>query len=328
MDQQDIKYLFRKYLDNQCSASELDQVFQLLQTGAYDDLIRQLIGEEEWTNIKGQMSEQSTLKIQKKLQESMGKSRSGQSFMIQPWMIKAAASLLLFIVATIIVLQFTKTDYQEFSTSFGQTRMIELPDQSVVTLNANSKLKFRHKWSTLEDRMVYLEGEAYFDITKDDLHQTKFIVATEMMKVEVLGTRFNVQNRSGYHQVVLNHGQVKVTVPALSQHGEMMMEPGDLVEISSRQKELVKRKVNTEKYTAWMDNKLVFDSTPVYEIIKRLEDIHGIELIIQEQETLNQRFTGTYPMDNYMIVIKVLAETYDLNYRQEGESIVMSENNN
>lgn len=85
-----------------------------------------------------------------------------------------------------------------YATQYGEQRVVELPDHSVVSLNANSTLRFRNDWSQANTlREVWLDGEAFFSVQKQEgaAGPAKFIVHTNDLDVEVLGTRFNVSNR-------------------------------------------------------------------------------------------------------------------------------------
>lgn len=90
----------------------------------------------------------------------------------------------------------------------GQTVEYQLPDQSIVTLNADSRLSFsKRKWK--KERIVELEGEAFFEVEKK-LDGTPFEVQTSNGKIEVLGTSFNVNERDAQLKVECSTGRVLV----------------------------------------------------------------------------------------------------------------------
>lgn len=112
-------------------------------------------------------------------------------------------------------------------TAYGKTERITLPDQSVVLLNANSVLSYNDKWTDNKTREVWLAGEAYFEVKKSDARgNAKFVVHTDQLSVEVLGTEFNVNNRRGKTQVVLNAGKVRLTSDTTLEK-EIIMAPGE-----------------------------------------------------------------------------------------------------
>jgi transmembrane sensor len=100
--------------------------------------------------------------------------------------------------------------YDTYATSFGMTRNILLEDGSEVTLNANSTLKVPKNLLTSESREVWIEGEGFFSIAKKP-NRVRFLVHTDNLNVEVLGTKFNVNNRRGNTEVVLSEGSIRLT---------------------------------------------------------------------------------------------------------------------
>ena len=129
---------------------------------------------------------------------------------VYKWWMVAAASISLLIVGLGSYLYYDYNKNVHYATNFGQTLKVNLPDGSLVVLNANSKLSYPKNWESQSDRTVYLEGEAFFDVTEKPLSsQAKFIVKTEALNVEVLGTQFNVAKRECQTEVTLNRGKNK-----------------------------------------------------------------------------------------------------------------------
>ena len=92
-----------------------------------------------------------------------------------------------------------------FKTQFSQTKTFNLPDNSEVILNSNSTITFnKNKWKS--NRHLTLDGEAFFKVQKGE----KFTVNTEIGEVTVLGTKFNVKERTNYFEVKTYEGLVSV----------------------------------------------------------------------------------------------------------------------
>src|SRR5690606_22589795 len=118
-------------------------------------------------------------------------------------------------------------------------------------------------WDHQAVREVWLEGEAFFHVQeKSSPGGIKFIVHTEGVDVEVLGTRFNVRNRRHATEVVLNSGKVKLNFGGKE---EVLMEPGDLVEYSAKTQSYAHKQVNSETYTSWRNHVLTFDESTLDE---------------------------------------------------------------
>lgn len=214
------------------------------------------------------------------------------------------AGLLLISVAYFLIIQ---NDTQEYTTAFGETRQIRLPDNSLVTLNANSTLTIAADWNGKNARTVSLHGEAFFDITHTPDDQ-KFIVHTDGLDVMVLGTTFNVNHRDSQTAVVLTTGSIQLN----TQMDTLLMQPGELIEFDEHTSKLVKRIVNTEKYIAWKDNLLVFQDTPLREIARILEDNYNYKVVFEDPQIANEKFIGTFPADKIHVLLRTLEKSMPL----------------
>jgi len=248
-------------------------------------------------------------------------SRSGKVISIKHWY-GVAASLLLLLTVSFGVYQYLQP--KTYVTGFQEKQEILLPDGSLVYLNANSTLRLASDWEV--QREVWLDGEAFFEIEKIEAGQkmgSRFIVHTREVDVEVLGTKFNVQQRREKTQVVLNSGKVKLNMPGLDK--EMLMSPGELVELSHSEG-LVKKLVEPQAYSAWKDNKLVFDNVSLDDIAVLLEENYGYEVEIQPQSLAEKRFKGSSPADNLNVLFVSLEATLDVKISKGKNSILIEKN--
>jgi|GEM_PF-1237423 len=167
---------------------------------------------------------------------------------------KIAAAALIFILAGVGLYQFHTNNNTpaEYMTRTNEVKEIQLPDGSNVILNENSKLAFNKNWEKDKIRKVTLKGEAYFNVSKKAIEgqQIKFVVHSGDVKVEVLGTKFNINSNEQHTMVVLNSGKIRLTAPNES----LSMKPGDVVEYQTGTKSLIRKKGNSNRYTAWTNN--------------------------------------------------------------------------
>ncbi|MEO0334042.1 MAG: FecR domain-containing protein, partial [Bacteroidota bacterium] len=160
-----------------------------------------------------------------------------------------------------------------------------------------------------------LEGEAYFSVVKDvDTHR-KFLVHTEGLAVEVLGTTFNVNQRAQTTEVVLTSGRVKLSLDNPEQE-KVLMQPGELVAYSSQTQRYVKQPIDTKIYTSWKDNLLIFKNQPLREIARTIEDRYGYTIRFDDPKIGEERFTTTLPADQVDILFTMLASSYDIHQDQ------------
>jgi ferric-dicitrate binding protein FerR (iron transport regulator) len=230
-----------------------------------------------------------------------------------------AAAVILLLMSAVFYYQ-NYFIYTTFSTDYGMTRDILLEDGSEIILNANSSLKVPKNLSS--NREVWLQGEAFFSITKK-ADKARFIVHTNNLNVEVLGTKFNVSTRRKKTEVVLDEGSVKLTSSLPAVQGPLMMIPGDLVSLSDRDAGFKKKTVEPAKYSAWRNNLMVFEDAPLSAVAQEIEDYYGIEVEIANAALMKSQLTGTLPNNNLGIVLKSLSASLKVKIVREKNKVIL-----
>ncbi|CAM3980750.1 FecR family protein [Pedobacter westerhofensis] len=204
----------------------------------------------------------------------------------------------------------------EFRTAFGEKKTIMLPDHSQVELNANSTLHYLKNWSSSEKREVWITGEALFVVKH--LHQSgavlpadHFVVHAGQLAIEVLGTTFNVNHRRGLVNVALIRGKVSLGLKAKK---AVLMKAGEVFEYLSHQDTIIKKKTIAVKKIAWRNNRLEFNQTSVSEVFTQLEDMYGYKVIVQNQEILSKKLTGTFVTSSEAGLLKGLSLALNITF--------------
>lgn len=245
----------------------------------------------------------------------------------QRYSLQIAAALAGIILLTYIVFRQTRPEPTiAYSTRFGETRLVKLPDGSEVTLNANSRLSFSASWDTDKPREVWLEGEAYFRVQeKKATGQAKFSVHASQITVEVLGTVFNVKDRHKRAQVVLESGKVHLLVEQPGKTRQAItMKPGELAEVEAGNESVKLRPIDTRFYTAWQINKLIFDKTSLSEIATQLEDTYGYTIVFADAGIANKRFSGSMPAQYPDLLLTTLSRLYNLSITRQNNRLTIS----
>ena len=153
------------------------------------------------------------------------------------------------------------------------------------------------------------------------------MVHTGKVKVEVVGTRFNVSTRRSATKVVLSSGKVILNIQQDAAHDpeEVMMEPGELVGIVEHRRAIERKRVDPAHYTAWTENKLVFDHTPLAAITQLIEDNYGIRVVLENPALLKKEFTGAAPADALEILLGKLSVVYNLEIIRNGNEMILKE---
>ena len=158
----------------------------------------------------------------------------------------------------------------------GHRAAIILPDGSKVNLNSGSRISYQQDFGK-ETREVKLCGEAFFDVTKSP--KKKFIVHTEYMNIEVLGTTFNVYTyeKENMVEMVLLTGQVKIsTIKAPYQ--SYYVKPNEKISLDKQSGSLQIRKTDAHFETAWLRNEIIFRSERLETIFSKLERKYGVTI--------------------------------------------------
>ncbi|SJZ63700.1 ferric-dicitrate binding protein FerR, regulates iron transport through sigma-19 [Chitinophaga eiseniae] len=229
--------------------------------------------------------------------------------------IAAAAVFLLLAGAGIgyYIYRYTGTQIAVYA-AYGTKKQIILADASMVTLNANSSLRYARHWGKNSVREVWLDGEAYFEVKhlKDDALPLKagerFLVHAGKLDIEVLGTTFNVKDRRGITTVYLKNGVVKVGTNATD---ALNIQPGE--EAEYRQQEgLLTKHPGDAGAAAWLDNKMVLHNTPVKEIVQVLEDSYGYKVVLTDTAVANRKINGVLPLKNTETLLYILSNMLDV----------------
>jgi transmembrane sensor len=237
----------------------------------------------------------------------------------------AAAALAIFLLGGPLWLQLQPAEPLVYQTAFGKTQTVRLPDGSVVMLNGNSRLNVPGDWTGEDTRVVTLDGEAFFSVAKQknaDGQPVKFRVRTPDLTVEVLGTQFNVSHRRSQTEVVLQEGSVQITDPNTNA-APTLMQPGERVTYSTTDHRLVKRAVDTQLFTLWRDNLLVFRDQPIADIVQQLEDNYGLRIEIRAAGLAQRTFSGSIPTDSVQLFFTKLEKLYGVTARREADRYVI-----
>jgi ferric-dicitrate binding protein FerR (iron transport regulator) len=205
----------------------------------------------------------------------------------------------------------------EISTAYGEIREQQLPDGTEITVNANSKIIYSSGWQDGKDREVWLKGEAFFHVSKTPA-KSRFIVHTDRFDIIVTGTQFNVLSRSGHANVMLKEGSIIIHTP---DDKEMKMLPGDFLAFGSDTPE--KRTVRPDSVLAWKEHRLLFDNTPLKQLVTIIDDQYGVRVRLDNEATGNQTISGILPNDNLDVLLQALEATMEFEVDRQGDNITI-----
>lgn len=196
----------------------------------------------------------------------------------------------------------------EVVTDYGEQKSINLSDGSEIMLNAHSSLVYTIDPADSNAVEVFLDGEAHFSVAKrKDPTDAAFRVKTSSGLVKVMGTQFAVSTRNQDTQVVLEEG--KVSLSPLNRNEETIMEPGQLASFNANSDRVHKEFVNTEVYTSWRTPMLVFDQTPLTDLIDRLENTFGVKVVVRKPDLYKREISGSIDNSDLEVITDALSNT-------------------
>ena len=194
-----------------------------------------------------------------------------------------------------------KEDLVNVNTLVAQHTTIDLPDDSEILINADSKIKYNEKrWD--KKRVLTLDGEAFFKVAKG----RKFDVKTDLGTVSVLGTQFNVKQRGNLLEVKCFEGLVSVTI----NNSDVKLPAGNTLRLINRK--FIKGKT-TQLKPSWIDGKSTFDSIPYYEVLDEFERQFDVDIVLSNFDK-HKTFTGSFTNDNIELALKSITQPFKLSY--------------
>ena len=212
--------------------------------------------------------------------------------------------------------------YNTLRVPYGKRFDLVLSDGTKVYLNAGTTLKYPVKFLTTMQREVFLSGEAFFDVEKDQEHP--FIVNAHEMDIEVLGTKFVVSlyEEDEMTSVVLIEGAVDLSKEDVSE--KVNLTPGTRGVLDHHSGHINKGVVNTNFYTAWMDSVLVFRNQTFDNIAKKLERVFNVTITTRNRGFGQEVFNASFDNETIEDILSYFQETHDMEYSIENNVIYIN----
>lgn len=199
----------------------------------------------------------------------------------------------------------------------GAEYRLKLADGTLVHLNADSKLTYPVNFGT-DKREVILEGEAFFEVTKD--RECPFVVHCPDYDVQVLGTSFNISAypEEDYSHTTLVEGKVNVV-----RKGEVCrLTPGYQAYEKAGKMEI--RKVNPLAYVSWRDDRFGFDDESMEVVMRKLARWYNIEVFFANSDIREIRFSGYLPKySNITNILNILELTANVSFSLKGRVVTV-----
>jgi transmembrane sensor len=240
-----------------------------------------------------------------------------------------------------------------YATEIGEQRSITLEDGSLVELNALSRLKVRY---TADQRSVeLLQGQALFKVAKNPARP--FVVRSAGATVRAVGTQFDVYRKNTGTVVTVVEGRVAVRAPpsnsqgssagmpvspmpgilgasqgldvttsgtkVTAREGEILLAAGEQLTVTAHAITPPKR-TNVSATTAWTEKRLVFDSTPLKEVVEEFNRYNHQQLVILDPELYDYHISGVFPSTDSSRMVEFLRQRFGVTLSRDGDELQIS----
>ncbi|MGS2741533.1 FecR family protein [Sinomicrobium sp. M5D2P17] len=217
-------------------------------------------------------------------------------------------------------------EYNTIEVPNGNRFKLVLADSTIVHLNAGTTLKYPVYFRNTGNREVYLQGEAFFEVSKDKEHP--FVISSDDLQIEVLGTKFNISSYrdKDLSEVVLVEGSVKMqpNTPDKQHKTGVVLKPGFRGELKSNSETIDVEEVDTYLYTAWMNGKLIFRNKTFNEILETLERHYNVKIINDNQELGKSKFNTSFGSDVKLErILFYFEKMYGISYTIKEDTIII-----
>lgn len=210
--------------------------------------------------------------------------------------------------------------YNTISVPQGGIYSIRLPDGSLVTINANSKLRYPIPFPK-DIRQVWLEGEAFFDVAPNA--NQPFVVNYKANNLQVLGTKFNVRAYPGKGSTAtLAEGSVVCRTPKDS----CLLTPGYQAVIAENQTSITVEKADMRSVLAWTREYFSFNDQELKDIMQELGEWYGVKVEFDDPALEQRIFTiEANRSSSINSILDILVEIGKINYKQDGRLLTIYE---
>src|SRR6218665_259350 len=205
----------------------------------------------------------------------------------------------------------------------GNKSMIRLTDGTKVWLNVNSQLEYGEHFNKGNTREVSLKGEGYFEVFPNA--KKPFIVHASDIAVKVLGTAFNLKSYAGEPTIetTVIHGKVGINKQGAEE--SLILRPNQRAVFKKDTKATNVEQVAAENIAEWKEDRLVFEETPISEVLSKIEAYYNVKIRLKKGDKLDCTLTGEIGQEGIEEIFKLLEATYAIRYRISGRNIYVDD---
>jgi transmembrane sensor len=285
---------------NQNDSNAEDKEFQQILDGA-----------KNWKTPERKSKDESW----SQLEQVIKKTGAGEPEKITTRPYMAIAATISLLIVSFIAYYILSNQTAIESTQVAETKTFYLPDSSKVILNALSSIEYS-KSSFLVERILSLNGQAYFDVKKG----STFVINTGSITTEVLGTSFDIYSREGNLEVNCISGMVKVSGTSHA----LTLSKGEKVKATNNSLSKKKSNFNLDKAISWIQGEFYYDNTALSIVINEIEVQFDVQ--IKGEDFTKRYYTGYFDSKKLENALKQVLIPMGYTYDLKDKSVIVSKN--
>lgn len=201
-----------------------------------------------------------------------------------------------------------------------EKKTITLPDGTIAWLNSNSTIIYPQEF-TEKERLIKLNGEAFFDVSKDP--DKPFIVESGDIKIKVLGTEFDIKNYKDQKktETSLLSGKVEISIEGIGQRIEL--EPSQRITFNKESKTFDIRNFDIASQTIWINDELIFSDERLDDILKKIGYWYGTEVVYEEGLNTEQKLSFIVRNESKEELFKIISLIVPIEYQISEDKIIV-----
>lgn len=304
--------------------------------------------EKAWQNMKC------------KIRNNSGRAGQSQSSQLVRRIQQVAAAVIIMVVVGTLAFSLLKnkrisgkdTALSEYIIPYGSRSQLVLPDGTRIWLNSGSKIKYDRQFGQ-NNRNISLEGEAYFDVKRNE--RLPFFVNTSELTIKVLGTAFNIKAYpdEDFIETTVEKGMVQIIEDMKSDAGrekiilkanqkllytrtDALKQPdvndvktstgSDLIKIKKPLTAVLDDNVYTNIYTSWKDNRWIIEREELQSLATKLERRYDVKIIISDESLKHYVFSGILEDETLEQVLEAIKLTAPILYQIDQKQVILSRN--
>ena len=247
-------------------------------------------------------------------------------YMSPVWRIAAVFLLILslpFLYTQVIQPYYQSLQMENIMVENGQQKKVQLPDGSVVMLDAGSSFSFSKEFAG-NTREVFLEGEGFFKVNSNS--EKPFVVYANNAIVKVLGTKFNVRawQQNKRVKVAVAEGKVSLRNEKKSISHEVVLTKGQLSTLEENGTPSKPISIDIQKYIGWMNKEIIFNDAPLHEILFQVERWYNVKFELNDRAIAYEHLTLHIQKKPLNDILELISALTDLKYKRKGKIVYLS----